>query len=447
MEKLKYLDGLRGLAALAVVAFHFLYVFYPDNVSYGQAAGNPVVHAMAESPLGLLFQGHFAVCLFFVLSGYVLSFKYLSSGNPEWLKSGAARRYVRLAVPMAFSVLVSWVLLHFHLFANAKVGQSTGSEWFAGFWRFDANAAQAVFTALYGVFFQADASYNVVLWTMHFELYGSFLVYAVLALLAGSKRRWIWYAVLLILLRDTYYLAFLSGLILCDLHISLKRAGFGVPKWAFLPILLCGLYLGSFSYYSFDNRAFWLLLHLGVPDGLESERQLYNIIGAFCVLAAILVSPALKRSLSAKMFGFLGDVSFSLYLLHMLFLGTVSCWIFTRLHAILPYGVSFLLTFGLSIAPLLFLSYGMFRLIDRNAVKLSSYLYRKLLRVPARTVAIPGIAGAREPDRHAYRGRTRLSADGNAGRLAGGRLSPSDDSHGVSDPGGDKWTGRAGRTL
>ncbi|OYW75825.1 MAG: hypothetical protein B7Z37_11575 [Verrucomicrobia bacterium 12-59-8] len=79
----EHLDGLRGLAASAVVLAHFVSALYP----HGTTGGAAPLHggweqAFLYPPLGLLVAGHFAVCLFFLLSGYVLALPLLLKGTP-----------------------------------------------------------------------------------------------------------------------------------------------------------------------------------------------------------------------------------------------------------------------------------------------------------------------------------------------------------------------------
>ena len=79
MKKIRYLDGLRGLAAFEVVFHHFILAFYPalfagPGVPTHLAPGQEVF--VSGSVLNLLYDGNFAVCIFFVLSGYVLSHKF-----------------------------------------------------------------------------------------------------------------------------------------------------------------------------------------------------------------------------------------------------------------------------------------------------------------------------------------------------------------------------------
>src|SRR4249920_301079 len=103
--KLGYMDGLRGVAAFVVVLHHFALTFRPELVA-------------AVSPLTLLFAGHFAVCIFFVISGFVLSYKFFETSRADVVTSGAVRRYFRLMPLVLTAVLISYLLLRFGLYHN-----------------------------------------------------------------------------------------------------------------------------------------------------------------------------------------------------------------------------------------------------------------------------------------------------------------------------------------
>jgi hypothetical protein len=59
--RVRYLEGLRGIAALQVVLLHFVTAFAPNAAEH------------APAPLPVLFDGHTAVYVFFLISGAVLT--------------------------------------------------------------------------------------------------------------------------------------------------------------------------------------------------------------------------------------------------------------------------------------------------------------------------------------------------------------------------------------
>src|ERR1700741_4157400 len=103
-RRLHQLDGLRGIAALTVVVFHYLSAFVPALTP--DQTKNP--HWLSDTPLAVTFNGPFAVVVFFVLSGFVVSKAALGQGP---LPLTIALRYLRLTIPMLVSVLLAWLLL------------------------------------------------------------------------------------------------------------------------------------------------------------------------------------------------------------------------------------------------------------------------------------------------------------------------------------------------
>src|ERR1043165_7640264 len=99
--RIRALDGLRGVAALSVVALHVLSAIPGFDAALEHWPGpDSTMAALEASPLRLLWAGHAAVILFFVLSGFVLTLQL------ERSHSGASayavyvvRRLSRLYLP------------------------------------------------------------------------------------------------------------------------------------------------------------------------------------------------------------------------------------------------------------------------------------------------------------------------------------------------------------
>jgi peptidoglycan/LPS O-acetylase OafA/YrhL len=95
--RIEQLDSVRGLAALSVVLCHHL-IAYPrfwDAYVFGPQ-GNKT--GLFFPPVYILWAGHSAVVLFFVLSGYVLFLPTLQHRQPTYGKY-LIKRFCRIYLP------------------------------------------------------------------------------------------------------------------------------------------------------------------------------------------------------------------------------------------------------------------------------------------------------------------------------------------------------------
>ncbi|MGN7360411.1 acyltransferase family protein [Paenibacillus sp. SAF-054] len=341
--KIAYLDGFRGLAACVVVVSHFFQVFAP-SVFEGkpEIAHFPFEGFAARTPLNLMFNGNFSVCVFFVLSGYVLSWRYFRTKDKMHIYASALRRFFRLAIPATLSVCLAFAAMRLGLGFFDNIRQATQSSMpdpFTASPRF----LVMVQEALYHTFFTYGSAYNPVLWTMTYELLGSFLIFGFLLTLGRSKLRILGYAVLAVLLADSYYLGFVLGMVLSDLSYSGRdRLAAFLPPWT-VPLLLgAGLYLGSFPYVGTGNTIYSILVWRG--SSTFSLFVFYHTLGACLTLTALLISPRLKSLFGRRPFLYLGRISFSLYLVHFTIICSLGSYLFYQFHLLFPYGLSTVLT-------------------------------------------------------------------------------------------------------
>lgn len=377
MQKLKYLDGLRGLAALIVVISHFVVAFYPSlyNGSIDSVHTQKNLELwISKSPINLFYNGNFAVCVFFVLSGYVLSYKFFITRDKEFIVKSAVKRYFRLVFPVFISIILIFLMMKLSLFYNKEAAVLTFSEWWlGGFWNFEPTFRHAIKNALLDVFFSHDSSYNTVLWTMSYELYGSFLIFSFIALFGTIKRRYFFYIILIFLFRDTIYLGFILGLMLADLKYSIHlfdKRFFG-NYFLKLFFILFGLYIGSYPIGApVDNSIY---SYIKTDD--YNTIVFYHIIGAFLVVLAVLISNKLQSFFSHKILYSLGKISFSLYLIHVIVIGSFTSWSFVNLTKYFSYSISVIISSIFSIPLLFLLSILLYKYADKVGIKLSNKVY------------------------------------------------------------------------
>lgn len=173
-SRLIVIDGLRGLAAVAVVVYHYL-----NFLQIGPGAGLPN-HDPADAPfgqvLGLLYQqGHRAVPLFWMISGLVLAHVYC--GRTATGRSFVVNRFARL-YPLHLLTLI--VVAALQVWALARLGTWPVYQ-HNDAWHFGLNLLLA---SNWGI--ERGYSFNGPIWSVSVEI----LAYALFWLLHRDLLRW-----------------------------------------------------------------------------------------------------------------------------------------------------------------------------------------------------------------------------------------------------------------
>jgi peptidoglycan/LPS O-acetylase OafA/YrhL len=337
------LEGLRGMAAIIVAGYHFILAFYAFSVFGPGNLLSPVQHMRFEdnlygSPISVFMSGTFAVAIFFVLSGFVLSIGFFQTGRTEIIKSLASKRYLRLMLPALASVLLSYLFIKLGLSHTAEAAQITRSGWLAGMWHFSPHLFQAIHEAAISIFLTSGSPYNHVLWTMKNEFIGSFIVFGFALLFAKSNYRWILYIILILLTYRTWYLGFIIGVMLADLHalgyVQQKVRGFGV-----IVLGSFGLFLGGYPFASVQHTVYQYFPTF--THGINYQA-FYATMGAAIVVLCVLITSQAARILSKKYISLIGKYTFSLYLVHSLVLFSFTSALFVYLSRSLNYNIAVL---------------------------------------------------------------------------------------------------------
>lgn len=377
-DRLEHLDGLRGVAALIVVCVHGIIAF--DFALYTGLVKDSIYRwdiYISGAPFLILMAGNFSVCVFFVLSGYVLSRAF--SETKLLILPQVLKRYIRLALPILSVTLLSYLLLKFGLIKNHELMKFTKSEWLGFQFNHTPSLTSALQEGLYGALLFDSALYNSALWTMSIEFYGSLILMAVFWLgknLAKSAevQRQIWIALLVgiaLLGYSSYFSLFAVGALLALLKY---------PRFSdriCLLLFVVGLFLGTIPYSAEPWRAvkpfveFKLVAFFPISYP-HNAITFFHSIGAILLVIVVDQWSLLRSALSSKIAKILGKISFPLYLVHIpILMSIVSSISINMLTADVPYGLVIFIGVVLLISLSIFASITLVPIIETPAVRLS----------------------------------------------------------------------------
>lgn len=383
-NKVAYLDGLRGAAAITVVLFHFMIVFYP-----GSANGNKgIAHLPFEfdiwlynSPFSFWYNGDFAVFIFFVLSGYVLTKSYFEKSEKSILVKRVLARYPRLFIPSTISMIFAYCL--FHINAYKIFYLNNGAEQIFDYSK-ELYLASPLFHVIknifFGIYFQDPEQaklLNTVLWTMGIEFQGSLLVLSMAFFIKEIKYKnliVIFISILVTIFNQPYgtcYTAFLLGMLFAANQIKSKQNSL------VLPLLILALFLGGY----FENSQSYLILsHHSFIEKFSLSFHFYHMVGAIIFTYCVLRTIWLQKIFNSPIFIYAGKISFSLYLMHQPIIYSLSSWIV--LNKIGSYNLFVFIAFMAMITTSIFLAYLMTETVDSFSVTVSSQFAKRMVKYP-----------------------------------------------------------------
>ena len=200
--RIKYIEGTRGLAVLIVLFEHLMLAFYPVlfpyindiPISLDDLATQPLlIKVFVFTPLFVFHNGSFAVMIFLIISGYVVSYNCFNKKDENYITASFFKRYFRLTIPILFSCVISYFLLKVGGFANVNASWLSHSPSLSQGYACDANFFDMIKFVLYDEYLGTTKEellcYGPILWMMYALLQGSFLVYTFYALFARASSR------------------------------------------------------------------------------------------------------------------------------------------------------------------------------------------------------------------------------------------------------------------
>ncbi|KAH6644310.1 acyltransferase family-domain-containing protein [Boeremia exigua] len=347
VRRTAWLDGLRGFAAFLVYLHHHQLWSHDihGNSVFENSFGYNHRHYFAALPFVRHFfsGGHFAVAIFFVISGYVLSVKPLGliqkgqhMASADSVGSALFRRWLRLYLPV-IGFTLSWMVARHWTNVWVDFGErkdSWGEEFKTWYYTFKNYS----FVFLTGDGLEFTSKYNGHLWSIPMEFRGSVIVYTTSSALSRctmTARLCCEVALIIYFLYvvDGWYGAlFVGGMLLSDLdllslndqepRILSKLKGF--KEFIFFHLFLVAMYLGGVpsceSLEGYQNLLAsspgWKWLFKLKPQAVWDFKWFYLTWAAIFTVASIPRLPLLKRFFETRFCQYLGRISFALYLVH-----------------------------------------------------------------------------------------------------------------------------------
>jgi peptidoglycan/LPS O-acetylase OafA/YrhL len=345
-DRFHYLDGLRGIAALSVVFYHIN--IYLDFTKSAFQSHLPLII------LNIFANGHSAVALFFVMSGFVLSFKYFQQ------KSTPA--YIPFLIQRGFRLYpVFWSVLVLSLFCNLS-------------------DLPPISSILKEATLLVQPSNQLVIypgWSLFVEMRYSLIIPL---LMLGMRHQPLYGGIfvifLLIVSVDFWGLHFVAGMYLAYYYPQLPKIT--LATWQ--KILLGGLGL---SLYIFENLL--MLYKLPVVNLHDFYMEHYALIsilsglGSLILLFLVLKEEILQKILEHRYVTYLGTISYSMYVVHIF----VQLQIFERLFGVLlPFIKSHLLThcivyYGLSVPCTILVAHVLYHWVEAPCIRKGKEFVKK----------------------------------------------------------------------
>lgn len=333
-----FLDGLRGIAAISVINTH---IWRLAHYGFAFKEYNPQLHYNA-------FFGSIGVQIFFCITGFLFFDQIIKKkATFDWEKFFKAR--IKRLVPI-YIVAISLCVIAFLCFDTTRTLKSLDYYkairlFFFGF--YGAGTGDNIGGANPGM-------YTVVIWTLSFE-WAFYLFMPVLCIIMKSTHLFITALIVSIALASTGY--FSGSELLWPLFATggiaayIFNKGITVKGLASHALLVFAAALVALYFYSGQKRLFVM--------------NSYLIVSAIFILLII----ARNKIFECKIFVYLGEVSYSLYLLHVLVINIISLVSFKIFGKVIISEWKVVAIYALSSAMCVYVAYLSFKYIEYQFIK------------------------------------------------------------------------------
>lgn len=167
-RRLLYLDSLKYIFCLIIFWTHFTGVFW--TMCEVKPDLRPELQILFLPPLSILVDSNLALYGFCIISGYLASFKKISSLKELLLQ--LAGRYIRFVVPFFFINVITFVMYYTLGFPTLISGELLHNSWVSTFYNHPYGIDELIMASL-----TMDGTLNGPLWMMKYIFGGTCLIY------------------------------------------------------------------------------------------------------------------------------------------------------------------------------------------------------------------------------------------------------------------------------
>lgn len=433
-----FLDGLRGVACIAVFNDHIM-VLIAKWAAVGWGLDEGATRFWQLPIVRLTHSGHLAVLVFFIISGFALSVNTVKlmqtqprdpAAFARLMTSSIFRRPLRLFLPVWASTLPVFLLTRLRIYEAADAIRESDilDGWPRPHPLNDTIGLQVLDvlrenTRMVNIFRPVDHAdmrneYNYPTWTIPIELRASLILYLTHAATFNLSRR-VRTCVLGCIL--------LYAMIFDQLELPLFWAGYMLAEWFFtsppsismqntsilsraqtplaLFLFVVGLWMGSYPSFFGSITPGYIWLGALTPSFQTESFNWWHTVGAVCIVGVLVRCPASgyqptsptshlnKLSfrlqtmpldfLSSPVCRYLGKISFALYLTHAMIVDTVAVvvfyciWNLTGTENALLAGLGFVLAYILTFASVIWTADLFWRFVDQPCVHFARWLEKR----------------------------------------------------------------------
>lgn len=307
----KWIDNIKFIAAVGVFLCH-----YTESFAVPGAGIPRWLQCANEFPLGMVINGEFWVCVFAILSGYLINKKNIK--NATDLIKICINRYFRFVIPFFFANFFVYLLYSFAGFSAQKCGMIINNEWLLNQYTNPIGFISVVKNS-----FMLGSELNNNFWIIKHMLFGSLLIYIsnYICYKFHNQKIKIIVAIGLLLFPCTFFIgATYTGSLLAEISKKLKFVQQKGKITITFFVVMLGLMSGIQNVIAELLKIRWLHIN-----------QYWEIFYAMGMLVCISLENQLLKKIENWHIDKFSNQSMTIYLLHWPIICSFSTWCFVEI--------------------------------------------------------------------------------------------------------------------